>query len=324
MTGLARPDPNALLRGVDSFAARAVALGLDHGRLPGTFGDALLAFLRARSLAFAQARRTGIALGRDQLGRGVRQAFICLDLGLEEAAGGDVEVAIGQLAFDQLAPLSRRGYEIAFGRLLEMRNTSRQLAGTPQLALFPELRDQLRFWSRLVPETWAVPHRDREPEPVDPARDYTAFQEVAGRTHFLASLPEEQLAPLGQLPFLTFGDLWRRLAAAAALGLEHLAPGSADARRFRQHCCDGPHLRPAARERTTSTLTRFLQRHVPYESARRLLLDELRVQLDAVEAACATDRELLLCLREDLALGEAEAAAAADAASSACPQLYDA
>ena len=56
MTGLARPDLNSLLRGVDSFAARAVALGLEHGRLPHDFGDSLLAFLRARSLAFAQYR----------------------------------------------------------------------------------------------------------------------------------------------------------------------------------------------------------------------------------------------------------------------------
>lgn len=325
MTALARPDLNALLREVDSFAARAIALGLQHGHLPTDFGDALLAFLRARSLAFAQARRTGIALGRDALGRGVRHAFTCLDLGLEAAAHGDIEAAVEQLTFDNLGPLCRHGYEIAFGRLEEMRNVSRELSGAEQLGLFPDLRDQLDAWSRIVPETWSVHGAHWEPEEVDPHRDYADFQVTAGRAQLLGALPSERLAALFGLPFLAFGDLLRRLAVAAALGLDHLVPGKADVRRFRHQCCRGPCLLPAVRGQITSTVAGYLDQHVTYEPARHTILQELQAELATIESACTDERDLLLCLREDLALAEAEAAAARDAAfDTADPPTHDA
>jgi len=313
VTQLARPDLNALLRDVDSFAARAIALGLQHGHLPADFGDALLAFLRARSLAFAQARRTGIALGRDLLDRGVRRAFTCLDLGLEQAADGDVEAALQNLTLDQLGPLSSSGHELACSRLARMRDESRQLSSVEQLSLFPELRGRLQSWSRLVPDTWSIPHADREPEEVDPRRHYTEFLLAAGRARVLAALPAAQLAPLhGQL-FLTFGDILRRLAAAAALGLAHLTPGEAEAHQLRRQCCGNARLLPEARRQIVETLTRFLGWHVHCATARRALLAEIEVELDAIEAASADDGDLLMCLRPDLALAEAEEAALADA-----------
>ena len=53
--------------------------------------------------------------------------------------------------------------------------------------------------------------------------------------------------------------------------------------------------------------------HVTYLPARRVIRGELSDELVAVESACGSDRGLLLCLRPDLALREAEEVAASDA-----------
>ena len=60
-------DPRRLFVDVESLLGRAAAIGMQIVDLPPTFGDALMAWLRARALGFAQQQRTGIALGRDLL-----------------------------------------------------------------------------------------------------------------------------------------------------------------------------------------------------------------------------------------------------------------
>lgn len=75
-------DPRRLFVDVESLLGRAAAIGMQTVDLPPTFGDALMAWLRARALGFAQQQRTGIALGRDLLRRGVVRAWTCVDEGL--------------------------------------------------------------------------------------------------------------------------------------------------------------------------------------------------------------------------------------------------
>ena len=71
-------DPRRLSVDVESLLGRAAAIGMQIVDLPPTFGDALMAWLRARALGFAQQQRTGIALGRDLLRRGVVRAWTCV------------------------------------------------------------------------------------------------------------------------------------------------------------------------------------------------------------------------------------------------------
>tara|TARA_Y100000588_G_scaffold345232_1_gene392287 strand:- start:638 stop:901 length:264 start_codon:yes stop_codon:yes gene_type:complete len=87
-----------------------------------------MAYLRAQGLAFAQRYRSGIALGRDGLERGVIQSATCLDIGLQDLAEGDVNSAVDLLAQGEFEVLRQRGWELAFARLEEMRRETPELA----------------------------------------------------------------------------------------------------------------------------------------------------------------------------------------------------
>lgn len=189
-TAPAHLDPAKLFVDVESLLGRAAAAGMATGDLPAIFADTLMAWLRARALGFAQQQRTGIALGRQQLHRGVVLAWTCLDEGLRLATSADVVAAIIRLAEGDLIALYKAGYESLFLRLAHLRDASASwLADTATLALLPEAEAALRRWSRLVAETWIVPAADDSETPIEPHAELRDFCEMEQALTFAASLP---------------------------------------------------------------------------------------------------------------------------------------
>jgi len=196
MSGLVLPDLNQVPIAADSFLGRALISGRQYGRLPEYLEDALRAYLRAQSLAFAQRYRTGIAVARDRLERGLRQAFVCVDLGLEQGAAGDLNLAVELLAGGDLEALRRRGWEEALVRLDRMRTQARAWQGCRDILFLREYQGQLSRWSQLVPETWTS--RDPEGEEIllDPRQEYRCFLELESRLVLPRSRPAGPLEAL--------------------------------------------------------------------------------------------------------------------------------
>jgi hypothetical protein len=236
VNALARSDLNSLLTDTASLLARAVQLGIDRSLLPTHFGDTFTAFLRTCSLMYAQQHRTGIALGRSGMRQGLLQTFTCVELGLEEQAGEDVEAAIEVLRQEPLTALRARGYEIAFGRIEMMRDESRLLRGSKAVQLCPDLGEPLTQWARAVPETWSTAPPGavglpREPgsrlDPrLDPRLDFTRFLQIRARVNFVRSLPpsihDDAVAAHGSLDY---DVVLRRAIVAIVRAADTLALG---------------------------------------------------------------------------------------------------
>ena len=205
MRSLSLADLNRLDADVDSFLGRALALGHQVDRLPDAIADVLMAFLRMHGLAYAQRYRAGISVGRDVLERGITQALNCLDMGLAKAADGDVDEAVALLEGGDFERLRKLGWELAFQRLVEMRELCAECCRRGGLRFQLETRDEIETWSRIVPETWTAVGETEEVE-VDPRLDFDEFTTIRTRVAFVASLPAtplEQLAAAagGSLPF---------------------------------------------------------------------------------------------------------------------------
>lgn len=131
MSQLLRPDLNALGVDADSFLGRAVTLGQQYGKLPDGFLEGLKQYVRLRALTQAQRQRSGIRLGHDAVERAVRQCLRCLDLGLADQAGHDVNAAIERLVAGDFESIRRRGWELAWARLATMRTQARSWTQAP-------------------------------------------------------------------------------------------------------------------------------------------------------------------------------------------------
>lgn len=229
MANLASVDLKNLFVDVSSLLGRAAAAGLETGDLSPRFADALMAWLRARALDHARRYRTGIAVGRDSLRRGVERAWRCVDTGLQVESGGDITRAVACLAETKLQVLHDRGYEQIFANLMRMAAESQQmLADDRTLSLLPEHTGNLRMWACLVPETWSAPgvRKDDEDVIIDPTAAWEQFESVRAEMMFAASLPRLAAQQLlqdetGYDPDLA--NLMRRVWVALLLKRESLA-----------------------------------------------------------------------------------------------------
>ncbi|MCC7262594.1 MAG: hypothetical protein IT369_08755 [Candidatus Latescibacteria bacterium] len=279
------PDLNQLPFEADSFLGKALAAGRQYGQLPEYTGDVLMAYLRAQSLAFAQRYRTGIAIGRERLERGLKQAFICVELGLEERSGGDLNQAVALLAGGDLETLRQCGWEEALAGLAQMRTQARAWSRCPEALLLREHQDQLRQWRQLVPESWTS--RDAEGREVwlDLRQERPRFQELEGRVLFLQSLPAASLegllraAPGGR----DFAEVLRQLVLVLALGLEHLVATPREVARFRQTCFTEGKVLPAVKDQVLGLFATHLENALPAGRENAALRRELAAQIDALE-----------------------------------------
>ena len=137
MNKLGQIDLNQIKLDTGSFISRAITAGIEHEKLPPNFVDGLMAFLRLRSMSFAQAQRTSIALGKDKLRRGVEMGITCIDIALESGAENDLNKAVDILSQGQFEVLFKRGWELAFGRLEKMRERARLQQRHPYMRFFP-------------------------------------------------------------------------------------------------------------------------------------------------------------------------------------------
>ena len=291
MSGLMRPDLNQVHIEVDSFLGQAVALGQRFEQLPEHVEDVLMAFLRAQGLVYAQRYRTGLALERKGLGKGVWQALVCLDIGLEEMAAGDLNQAVEILSAGDFEALRKRGWERAFKRLEAMRERAGEWVGfDPGLFLEGGL-DDVELWGRITPETWTSRTVEGDAVPVDPVADYRRCQELEYQLAFLRSLPTKARDRLLRVMryYGTFADLLRNLVLGLALDLETLLVTPQQVVQFARQCLDEDGLVPAVRQKVTELLTGHLDQALD-EEARIWVQNQVRTEIERLES---TDAEAL-------------------------------
>lgn len=303
MNRLARVDLDRFRIDSESFLGQAIALGVRFEKLPGDAPEAMLAYLQMAGMTFAQRYRVGIGISRDRFEWGVRQALVCMELGLEDRAGGDLNAAVDLLAGGDFEVFRERGWEIAFFRLAEMRETSASLLKRPEAAFLQRHLKDVGRWARLTPETWTMPPGadGEEEERVDPLKDYAAFREVKARVDFLRSLPQAAFRELGRTAGggAAFEDLLRNLILSLALDLETLTPGAAQAAEFRSRCFQGGAMRPQARERVLRLVEDHLRSAVDDAAARAQMRDEVAAELSVLEEASEAGMEAFFILAED-------------------------
>ena len=223
----------------ESFVGQVIELGTRFEKLPPNVGDALLGFLRLQGLHYGKRYRSGIAIRREDLEHGVRQALIAMDLGLEARAESDLNQAVDIIAQGDFEACRKRGYEIAFFRLQEMAQMCRALLLRPEVKFLQSEYRAISRWATAVPETWMRPQDDEEDESqlVDPKRDYEAYQVAFRRLAFLRSIPKAALTEVEMaVEARTYDGLLRNLILALALDMESLLPSEAQIEAFRQRC----------------------------------------------------------------------------------------
>ena len=273
----------------ESHLAQAMALGLRFGTLREDYADGMLAYLRTVGMGHAQRYREGIGITREVLERGVRQAVVCMELGLLDVSAGDLNAAVDGLAAGDLETLRKRGWELAFFRLEEMRDRSLALLGQPETAFLKGRLKDLRRWSRLTPETWTWADDEAdagEDNSIDPLRDYASFREVKGRMDFVAGLPsdarEDLLLAAGE--DVSYDGLLRNLVLSLALDLQVLVPDAGQVSEFESRCFAEGKLLPEARERVLAQTEAFLVGAVEDEAVREVLLSEIRAEISQLES----------------------------------------
>lgn len=287
MNTLANTDLNQFRLDIDSWLGRAVAVGVESEKLPENFKAALMAFLRIHSLSFAQKQRSGIALGTDQLRRGMEMGLSCIDLALEEQGVDDLNRAVDVLAAGEFAELYKRGWEMAFARMETMRAKAELLGKRPHLAFFARHRDRIGTLAQLVPETWTSADREGELVEVDLRADWQMIAAVAGRVDFLRILPDEAFAALWGKRGVDFAQVLRRIALALALERRELGVDAEVVAVFGSTCfADGIWL-PAAKESVLNQVTTQLQTQPLAADIAREIKRELNEEIAVLESAVA-------------------------------------
>lgn len=291
MSQLTRPDLNQVPFASDSFLGRALVLGQQYEKLSENMPDVLMAYLRAKGLAFAQRYRSGISIGREALERGVRQSAVCLEIGLEERAAGDVNAAVDLLAAGDLEGLRKRGWELAFARLEEMVREAPELAELPEFAYLQGGFDDVEHWGRVVPETWMGRTETGEQQFVDPLRDYEVFARMRDEVRFLQTLPRKALRTLmREVPAGgSFVAILRNVIAALALDRQELVLEREMAEQFQRDCfADGRMVRQV-REKVLDLAGQHLAGSLADEALRERMRVALVGEIGELERASASD-----------------------------------
>ncbi len=289
MNRLVRVDLNQVPLDRHSFIGQVVAAGLEYEQLPPRFMDSLRAYLQIRGLGFAQGNRTGIALGRDLLRRGMEQGLACMDLALEEASGGDLNAAVAQLASDSFDALYKQGWECAAQRLAEMRAQARALVGCPELDFWPDRQPRVAALAKLVPETWTGPSA------IDLRTDGQMLQDLTGKVAFVRSLPPPSMADLLKqvkedfAGVMDFAGVLHRVILALALGRVELVAKKEHVSRFGAECFDARGLRPHVRRQVLDQFGGHLKDTVGDADVRARMADELGAEIEVLEQAAKRD-----------------------------------
>lgn len=298
MSDLANLDLNRIGVDADSLLGRAVALGREFDKLPPGAEAGLAAYLRLQGTLFARRYRSGVAVGRDGLERGVRRAFISIELALEEETGGDLNAAVEVLGRGTYDAWRKKGWETAHFRLEEMREQAIAWLEAPEAALLKDDRAAVEVWSRIQPESWqGTDYSEADAGirvEVDPSLDYRRCQAAVFRLRFVRALPAPALQELVEqhTKGMAWGGLLRQAAASAVLGLESLLLAGAEpvaaAHAFREG---------AARRRVEKLVLDLVDRLEGGAEARAGVLEVLRQEMEVLATAAAADLDALLVAR---------------------------
>ena len=227
-SGLSTVDIGLFVVDEHSFLGQTLKLGIEYNLLPENAEVALRMYLQTHTMIFGQKNRTGIALGREELEQGVFQATLCLELGLMDQAEGDANRAAEIVATGDFESIRKRGWEIAFFRLEEMREEAQLFPQRRESGFLADYTDQIRRWSFTAPETWVCtdPEDEDGPTIVDPMVEYLPYQDLVLKIELLKSLPSDTLKMYGSAVGgrSMFSDLLRNLILSLSLGLDSLVP----------------------------------------------------------------------------------------------------
>lgn len=309
-TDLAAVELRRLFVDVDSLLARAAAAGMTTQALAPTFGDTLMAWLRARALGFAQQQRTGVAIRRDLLRRGVERAWTSVDDGLCTESQGDVEAAVDLLASGELDRFYRAGYERLVLDLIDLRQQAESwIIESTALALLPQWRVPLHEWSRIVAETWISTTADGTSKDIDPRVERRRFEQARPWLEFAAHLPgaaardllEREPSFAGGAPLLL-----RRVWCALILQRETLPVDEGDLAQLLTILQDVERSHNA-RESASRSLAAYLLRILAQAHDRRTIQLEADRQWEALISASSIE-QLTMAVRQELIDDDAQAA----------------
>lgn len=289
MNPLAVVDLEGLRLDSEGFLGQAFALGMKYDRLPQHAPDVLLAYLRTEGARFGRRYRTGIAVSRDVLVQGVRQALVSLELGLTVSAGNDLNRAVDLLAKPEFEKIRKRGWEEAYVRLEEMRRVCRSISGRPEAHLLQDCGWQIDRWSRVVPETWTVSGaEDDEVAEVDPLQDYPQFLALRARLSFMRLLPSRVLRPFAvAVDECGFRDFLRHLVLALALERDRLVPDASATVAFESECFGSEGMAPWARDKVMRKVEEMACDAVDDSNLRMLLVQDVAAEIDCLEELAA-------------------------------------
>ncbi len=270
----------------ESFVGQAIELGTRFEKLPPNIGDALLGFLRLQGLHYGKRYRSGIAIRRENLEHGVRQALISMDLGLEARAESDLNRAVDIIAQGDFEACRKRGYEIAFFRLQEMAQMCRAMLLRSEVKFLKSEYQAVSRWATAVPETWMRPPDDDEEELqlVDPKRDYAAYRVARRRLAFLRSIPKAALTEVEiAVEGRTYDGLLHNLILALALDIESLLPSEEQIEAFRQRCFEEGKMREEVRGKVFELVDRQLETSVEDTEDRVAVRREFEAEVEFLE-----------------------------------------
>ena len=293
MNPLARLDLSRFRIDSESFVGQAIELGMRFQKLPPQTPTALLGFLRAKGMYYGQRNRMGIAIAREHLEHGVKQALICLDMGLKDQAGGDLNRAVELIFGGNFEGFYKRGYELAFYQLLNMQKESVFLLSQPEAEVLQSEYRNLKGWSLIVPETWMRPPDDfvDTPQLVDPRKDYALFLQTRARIHFLRSIPDNALQALQQAvgEGRSFDGLLRNLILALSMDIESLLPSWNHIDAFGKTCFSDGKMRPEILDKVLHLMERQLSSSVEDAVFREEILQMVQEEIAFFEQVVHED-----------------------------------
>lgn len=296
MNPMAVVDLEGLRLDSEGFLSQAIALGMKFHKLPEHAPDVLLAYLRTEGARFGRRYRTGIAVSRDVLFQGVRQALVSLELGLAVSAENDLNRAVDLLAKAEYEEIRKRGREEAYARLEEMGRVCRSISGRPEAFLLRDYGWQIDRWSRVVPETWTVsgPENDEVAE-VDPLQDYRQFLALRARLDFIRLLPSRVLLPFAEaVDECGFRDFLRHLVLALALERDNLVPDASAIAAFEAECFGSEGMAPWARDKVMRRARDMAREAVDDSGLRIPLIQDLETEISGLEVADAPLADLFV------------------------------
>ncbi len=296
MNPLAIVDLEGLRLDSEGFLGQAFALGMKYDKLPEHAPDVLLSYLRTEGARFGRRYRTGIAVSRDVLFQGVRQALVSLELGLTVSAENDLNRAVDLLAKAEYEKIRKRGWEEAYARLEEMGRVCRSISGRPEAHLLQDYGWQIDRWSRVVPETWTVSGaEDEEVAEVDPLRDYPQFLALHARLRFIRLLPSRVLLPFAEAADeCGFSDFLRHLVLALALERDTLVPDASAVAAFESECFGSEGMAPWARDKVMRKAKDMAREAADDSGLRMLLIQDLEAEISGLEVAVAPLADLFV------------------------------